>query len=308
MQFDTPILLIAFNRPKNTQLIFDQIKKIQPSKLYFSVDGPRGNNSDDIIKCKEVKNITKQIDWNCELKTKFSNTNLGCGRGPASGITWFFENEHEGIILEDDMMPDLIFFNYCKSLLEKYRNNKDIHIISGGNIFKSYSKENSYYFSRATRMWGWATWERVWKNFDFDVKCDKIELAKALADFNINATYVRLITNFYSKVFSVDKRSYWDFQVDYMLFINRAINIMPNSHLVGNTGFSEEGTHTKSYSSICEKDIDYSRFFPLKHPLQITVDEECDKTTFRKTYYISPIRVYRGKIKKVLKSILGINK
>ena len=76
----------------------------------------------------------KKIDWPCEVKTLFHKENLGCGLGPLTAINWFFENVEEGIILEDDCVPDQSFFYFCQELLEYYRNNKKIMHISGDNF------------------------------------------------------------------------------------------------------------------------------------------------------------------------------
>jgi len=304
--FKTPILFNIFNRPDCTQIVFNEIKKQKPEYLFVHADGPRPDVREDLVKCEESRKIIlDQTDWDCELKTLFSEVNLGCGKGPVEGITWFFNHVDEGIVLEDDMLPDPIFFNYCECLLERYRNNDNIYIISGGNIFKSYSKEDSYYFSRLNSMWGWATWSRVWKKYEYDVICNKTELAKNLKSLHLKRKYVKLITDFYSKLLTIENKSYWDFQVDYMTFMNKAINIMPNSHLVGNIGFTKDGTHTKTYNPMCETDINYSRFSPLMHPKQIIIAEACDKITLKKTYYISLIRMIRGKIKRAMKKVFN---
>ena len=205
------------------------------------------------------------------------------------------------------MMPDPVFFDYCNILLEKFRLNNQIYIISGGNVLRTFSKENSYYFSRATSMWGWATWKRVWAKYDFYVKFDNASLAASLNEIKMGKPYIKMITGFYSKLSKTENRSFWDYQVDYMLFLNKAINIMPNSHLVGNIGFSPEGTHTKEYDKMCEKDINYNIMIPLRHPDNLVVDEDCDKITFKKSYYISLPRILRGTIKKQLKRILKLN-
>jgi hypothetical protein len=54
------------------------------------------------------------IDWKCEVKTLFREKNLGCKYLVREAIDWFFENEKMGIILVDDCLPSLSFFQYCE--------------------------------------------------------------------------------------------------------------------------------------------------------------------------------------------------
>src|SRR5450759_4497034 len=120
-KFETPVLFLIFNRSDTTQQVFNQIRQIKPKYLFVAADGPRLDRPVEIEKCLETKSIIQQIDWDCELKSLFSETNLGCRVGVSSAITWFFENVEQGIILEDDCLPDLSFFPYCENLLNKYK-------------------------------------------------------------------------------------------------------------------------------------------------------------------------------------------
>ncbi len=172
MRFDVPILLLAFNRPNQTRRVFDAIKAIQPTKFYFAADGPREGRAEEAILCQTVRtSILENIDWDCEVKTLFRDKNLGCKYAVSSAISWFFENEPEGIILEDDCLPDASFFPFCAELLEKYRHDDRIMMISGDNYQKDKLRTDySYYFTRYNQIWGWASWRRVWNLYDVEMK------------------------------------------------------------------------------------------------------------------------------------------
>ena len=152
--FNTPVLLIIFNRPLHTQKIFDQIKKIKPKHLFIVGDGPRPHRPDDIQKCAATRKIIEQIDWDCKLRTLFRNENRGCGHGPAEAISWFFEHVEAGIILEDDCLPDISFFPFCELLLKEYKNDSNIFLISGTNPLQKWKENKSVYFEA---KFGW-TW------------------------------------------------------------------------------------------------------------------------------------------------------
>lgn len=156
----TPVLFIIFNRIDTASKVFKKIKKAQPKRLYIAADGPR--NEEEKIICDKVRNsIINEIDWECSPEILFQKENLGCRNTMNQAITWFFENEEEGIILEDDCLPADSFFGVCSQLLEKYRNDERIGHISGSNDQGGLKRgDGSYYFSSLTGIWGWAGWRR----------------------------------------------------------------------------------------------------------------------------------------------------
>lgn len=164
------VLFIIFNRPETTQRVFEAIRLAKPSRLYVAADGARENKAGENELCEQTRKIIQNIDWQCDVKTLFQKENLGCGKAVSKAISWFFENEEMGIILEDDCLPHPSFFKYCEELLEKYKNNEMIGIISGSNFQKSKKiGDCSYYFSDLINVWGWASWARNWNDFKFNV-------------------------------------------------------------------------------------------------------------------------------------------
>ncbi|EKE21540.1 MAG: Protein containing nucleotide-diphospho-sugar transferase protein, partial [uncultured bacterium] len=167
--FIKPILFIIFNRPDTTLSVFEAIRQIKPARLYVAADGPRSERSGEDVVCAETRRIAMGVDWPCELKTRFLDKNVGCHTAVPAAVSWFFENEEEGIILEDDCSPDLSFFTFCETLLERYRDDEEVMMISGDNFQPSEFKtrnDSSYYFSGIANIWGWATWRRAWaKNY-----------------------------------------------------------------------------------------------------------------------------------------------
>lgn len=247
--FTTPILFIVFNRPEPTSIVFARIREIKPQQLFIAADGPRINNTEDKIKCEEVQQIVKKIDWDCNVHYRFLENNLGCGVGVSSAITWFFENVEEGIILEDDCLPSYSFFYFCSELLEKYRNNPKIMHISGDNFQYGRKRgKHSYYFSHYTHNWGWATWKRAWNHYDFNL---------IPPEWNTNN---------------------WDKQWELSVEKNNGLSILPNQNLVRNFGFNEEATHTKQagrYSNLEEKEFEIR----IQHPKRIKVNKSADAFT-----------------------------
>ena len=171
--FNIPILYIVFNRPSETQRSFEVLKQLKPSQLYISADGVRENVTSDIDNCKAVRDyIVNNIDWDCEIKTLFQPKNLGCGTAVQTALDWFFDDVEMGIIIEDDIVPDLFFFKYADVMLNRYKDNHDIFSINGHNLMYSNDKFD-YGLTNYFNMWGWATWRRsnelvkkTWPNYD----------------------------------------------------------------------------------------------------------------------------------------------
>ena len=145
-----PILVIAFNRPDHLRILIDRLRELQPKKIYFAVDGPRKENDTDADTVGQCKDLAHSIDWDCEGLTNFQESNLCCGLGVSTAITWFFGNEERGIILEDDIIPDPSFFSFCAELLERHERDPEVFAISGCNFVppNQISTSGSYRFSQ----------------------------------------------------------------------------------------------------------------------------------------------------------------
>lgn len=287
MSFDTPILLIIFNRPDYSQNVFDAIRKIQPSILYIAADGPRPTEPLDLDKCKKTREIVNQIDWPCKLNTRFRDVNLGCGKGPSDAISWFFSKEEYGIILEDDCVPDTSFFFFCEDLLKKYIYDSRIMHISGTNHNPMYIRdiEYSYFFAQIGHMWGWATWRRAWQLFDYDMtKFEEVVAKKYFNDLYQDYWIGKYMKRKFLETFTKRIEGVWDYQWEFTRLINSGLSIIPNNNLVRNIGFGEDATHTfSSNSNFSETEIQKLNL-PLKHPPFIIKDRKSEKRHFYKMF------------------------
>ena len=290
--FSTPILFLIFNRPDTTEKVFQRIRDIQPRRLFISADGPRQNKRGEDRLCAETRKIVEKVDWKCELQTNFSNINLGCRVGVSSGINWFFRHVAEGIILEDDCLPDLSFFYFCQSLLAHYRDDTRIMHIGGANFQDGNTRgDGSYYFSNINHVWGWATWKRAWDLYDVDMKtypqCLREEkLLQLFPDPTIRKYWKRNFDLVYEK-----RKDTWDFQWQYASSFYRKLAIIPNRNLISNIGFDHNATHTTdNFYTLANRPT--SSVALINHPESIVPDLHADRYTFRK--YMKP-----NKFKKV---------
>lgn len=287
MQFSVPILFIIFNRPDTTQIVFDQLKKIKHKKLYVAADGPRRSKVGEAEKCTLTRNIINMINWDCEVKKLFNDENLGCKKAVSNAITWFFENEEQGIILEDDVVPNQSFFYFCSELLEYYKDDNSVMHISGNNFFYNKIKlSTSYYFSIYPHIWGWATWRRAWKLFNPDIPDFPEYKSENLISNTLNQSkekkyWLRKFELVYNN--QVDT---WDYQWLYTIWKNRGLCITPAKNLATNIGFGEDATHTVNRNSKLA-DLPAEEILSIIHPTEKNISEKLDRLTFRKIHYLS---------------------
>lgn len=299
--FETPILLITFNRPDHTHKVFEIIKKQKPKYLYVFQDGVRKGNETDKDKCKAVREIFGvTLDWDCELKTFFSDDNLGCGKGPSTGISWFFKNVEEGIILEDDCCPHEDFFPYCEKLLSLYKNNPKISFIGGSSFQDNHQRgDGSYYFSAGPHgTWGWATWRRAWQHFDYMVdSIDKRFIRKLINNYFMECRQ----KTYWMEIYELVKKnrcndSCWDYQFYFSCWKYNMLAIIPNKNLITNIGYDEEGTHTIDTNNPAANGLT-SSIFPIKIPSEIYLDKKADFYVHRN--YIQPYEYGLSGLKRI---------
>ena len=301
----SPVLFIIFNRPDTTAQVFEQIRRVQPSRLYIAADGPRLDKENESNLCEQTRMVIKLVDWDCEVKTLFRDENLGCKDAPASAITWFFEQEEEGIILEDDCLPANDFFRFCDILLKKYRYDTRIRTISGTNYQHGQVwGAASYYFSNLTHIWGWASWRRVWNDYDKNLKA--YQAADAYKQF-LNVFGETILAKDWIKILAdlqASKIDTWDYQLSIINYFNNGLSIIPNVNLISNIGFGEGATHTTNKNDI-NACLPAGSIEEIIHPLYIVPEKGADLYTMDIQFSISARKIKERSIKKRIKKFFN---
>lgn len=292
---DVPILMMLFNRPEHTRKVFEVIRELRPSRLFVAGNGPRFGVPKDIELCKAVRDIFKEVDWPCELHTNFREINIGMNPQWYKAMDWFFQSVEYGIILEDDCVPHPSFFVYCDELLNKYMNEEKIMHINGSNfLFGKKMGNASYFFSKYTHVWGWATWKRAWQKYDFDLKSfpsfkQSNEIDVICPNHREKKYFMKYFEQLYSKE-NIDSATKWL----YSIWFNKGICITPNINLITNIGYGLSAGHTIFKEKIMgQETLD---IMPLTHPTSQTVDTVADNFTFRTVYFRSFFEKVRYKI------------
>ncbi len=336
----TPVALIIFNRPETTAKVFEAIRRARPPLLFVAADGPRPDRPDDAEKCAAARAIIEKVDWPCEVLTRFSDTNQGCGLGEAAGFGWVFDHVPEAIFLEDDCLPHPSFFRFCQELLERYRDDQRVMHISGANLLLGRAvQSDSYHYSRYPFCWGWASWRRAWRHYDLKIKClPQVIEAGWLKQILGEGQALRYWIENFQSVHNLDQPHTWDYQWILACWIQDGLSIIPGVNLVTNIGFGDEATHTRTLDAMISEALNRnpvlrnlspvyrglsnlrlirlflsrivgSRFsnlpleemrFPLKHPPFMVRNVEADEVLQKNNYQGGPL----GGIKRSLKKML----
>lgn len=281
----TPILFLIFNRLDTTKQVFSRIRRAKPSHLYIAADGPRSTHPNEVQTVNIIRDyILSEINWSCKVRTLFREQNLGCKRAIEDAINWFFEYEPMGIILEDDCLPSHSFFWFCESLLEMYKDDERLMMISGLNTQGTWkTNRNDYFFSNLGGIWGWASWSRAWSLYDSEMTLLDLILEEKCLQGLLGSRLGRLREHQIQRVKSENVDT-WDYAWGLSRHINSGLTCVPSKNLIRNIGFGEMSTHTARHSS-SDKDPLHEIKFPLRENKLMIADHEYDNKFFGRYEY-----------------------
>jgi hypothetical protein len=297
-----PVLFLVFNRPDQTFKVFEAIRRARPPRLYVAADGARPHRPDEAQKCEEVRKIVGQVDWPCQVKTLLRAENLGCKRAVSSAISWFFDNEAEGIVLEDDCLPAQSFFWFCQELLSRYRADQRVWQICGTTMLGEALRDEpigSYLFSRYGPIWGWASWRRAWSHYDANMADWLLMRGKPfLSSAYENNSERRFRLDLGNKLYRRQLDT-WDYQWVFTKHYQSGLSIIPYNNMIVNIGFGPDATHTIGRHLFAPSSKVEIRF-PLRHPRYVIANTPHDLAYREKVLLGSRL----ARTKRVIKSIL----
>jgi hypothetical protein len=272
----TPVAFFVFNRPDTTHRVFEAIRAARPRKLFVFADGPRNDRPEEAALCADVRKITENVDWPCEVVRDYAEENLGCRLRMAGGITSLFEEVEEAIILEDDSLPHPTFFRFCEELLARYRNDDRVGQICGVNFQRGLRRgDSSYYFSRYNHLWGWATWRRSWNEYDLQMsKWPSLRDGGWLYDFLRDPLLYHYWYKKFEKAYT-GRIDSWDYQWNLATWSANRLAVIPSVNLVTNIGVTGRSRKDASGPNLCNIPSE-ELMFPLHHPLSFIRDALSD--------------------------------
>ena len=276
-----PVVLMGYRRPTLTSQVFQAIRTAKPSTLFLVMDGPKPDEEDDERAVAEARAEVEHVDWECVVHRIYSETNLGLKRRVSTGLDEVFSLVDHAIILEDDCLPSADFFPYATELLARFQDDDSVGMISGSSRLRGQSvSDYSYDFSEDVRIWGWATWARVWNSFsasgDLDRHWSPTE-QKAIADRFPPGARRKAMASMLHTERALDS---WALPFVVHCVSHGYLNPVPRSNLVTNVGLGPSSTHTKFESWVAFREIE-PLAFPLTHPPRVAANAELDRTESR---------------------------
>ena len=282
---DVPVLLIVWRRPWLVKKLISSLRVSSPRKVYVASDGANPDSSNDIALVDAVRLIVRdEIDWKCDLRRRYSSFNQGCCDGPRNAISWFFENVDQGIILEEDCVPVPDFVSFSANLLSRYRHDQRVWCISGNCYLRSdFCPGSSYYFSRYTMTWGWATWRDRWQQYDPELLQwpafrDSGLMQQVFEDPYEAAYWAEIFERTYRHEEPI---TWWDYQWFFAALSRGALTAVPRCNLVSNIGFGPDATHTLNPDTPIRPALPLGQ---IHHPQFVVRHRDADTYTYAHHY------------------------
>lgn len=280
---NTPVLFLVFNRPQHAEAVLDRIRAARPPRLYLHADGARPDRAGEAERVAATRQILEKIDWDCQVFRLYRDQNLGMREGVAAAISWFFQHEEQGVILEDDSLCDPSFFQFCEEILEKYRSDERVMHVGGSNLLADRTRREvseSYFFTGFSFVWGWAGWRRAWQKMSLELD--------GLADFEREKSIEKLLHDPLAQAYLLDKfwvtrhrkNKSWAYAWQFSVLKNNGLCIVPTVNLVENTGIGDPAATNTSSDSAAAKIKSEQVSFPLRHPERVEKNHSLDQQFF----------------------------
>jgi len=319
-----PIMVCGFNRPDMLRKVLEAVREASPQKLYLVLDAPRPGHDPDWPGYKECRKLFDSVDWAENVHRNYAETNMGCGKRMTTGINWVFEHEDRAIILEDDCVPDALFFKFCDELLEKYKEDNRIGAISGHMEPIQLKKVNffgaSYCFDRMFSCWGWATWRRAWRYHDPKLSyLGTLSSSGMMMELFSSKRYLRLWTDAIWKIHD-GKRNTWAGAWATTIYREGFLVIHPNCNLITNVGTDDSSRSVskkmgptlrikiKSFFEARRNVLTQSFSFPIKHPASFIINASSERCFLAECIYASIMTKFcRNPLSAMLKVLERLN-
>lgn len=284
---DVAVLILFFNRPEPLEMVFEEIRKARPSKLFLYQDGPRGEA--DLGGIEACRNIVATIDWECEVHRLYQEKNYGCDPSNYMAQKWAFSMADKCVVFEDDSIPSVTFLSFCKELLDWYEHDTRISMIAGFNPEEVTPTNGAdYLFTTTFSIWGWASWKRVIDQWDetyqfLDNPEDVALLERVIKERNYRSDFIRMCRHH-----RASGKAFYETIFHSAILLNSGLSIVPTKNMITNLGPTAGSTHFGS--SLQTLPRGYRRIFtmkrhelasPLNHPRYVIEDVAYKKRVYK---------------------------
>ncbi len=309
-KIDISVLILFFNRPERLAEVFAQVKKACPARLFLYQDGPRSEADNAAIEeCRRVVDDA-EIDWQCDVMRNYQETNSGCDPSGYRAQAWAFAHTDKLIVLEDDCVPSVSFFAFCKELLDRYEHDSQVWMLAGFNALEKVHTTTSYFFTDIFSIWGWASWRRVFDTWDATYSWLNDTEKRAKIEETIRRKGLRNDFLTMAQEHQQSGREHFETIFWASMLLNDALAIMSSVNQINNIGISEDSTHfTTTLRTMPRRlrqqfimprhEID----FPLCHPTEKKVDTNFKEAVYLLNAWNNPWRKVQYSLEELLLNI-----
>lgn len=283
---DIPVSVMIWTRPDLQREQFEVLRKARPSVLFLISDG--GRNKHEAALIAESRSVFNDIDWCCTVHKLFWDSNQGMYSVSRQASSYKWKNADRMILLEDDIIPSVSYFRFCKEMLDKYEDDLRVLGVCGMNHEGVTKGANSdYIFSREASIWGMAIWRRTIENRNFTYSGNDYALRTISESARLNPDFQKRLLGYANSDIYEGHISNGEFWYAFDVFAQNQLYIVPTKNLVSNKGCTSNATHSaelktlpKGIQRVFNMDT-YELEFPLKNPQFITPDIRYQKTVYR---------------------------
>jgi hypothetical protein len=243
MNQKTPVAFFSYNRPDHAGRVLESLarcRRLDECRAYLYCDGPKGDRD------RAVVEASRQVvrEWASKLGSEMivRSRNLGLAKSIVTGVTDLCREYGRVIVIEDDLILSPDFIDYMLQALDRYQDAPQVYQISGYMFPVKLTATTDAVFLPLTTTWGWATWERAWRLFDWQA----VGALEALSDpavqrrFDLDDAYP------YSAMLRdrlAGKNDSWGILWWWTVFKRDGLALHPRHSLVSNRGFDGSGVH-----------------------------------------------------------------
>lgn len=289
---DVPVRINIWIRPDCQKQQWEIIKKVKPSIIFLQSDGGRNDKEWKSIKANRSL-IDNSIDWDCQVFRFYEDSNNGLYQMGKKVSSFIWSKVDRCIFLEDDQLPSISFFRYCKELLEKYKDDERIECICGMNHLGKWNCASDYFFSRQGSIWGTATWRRVFENRKkgFAYNDDKYVMGLLKQRTKHNRIAWKRLNAYANCDYFEGHVPGTEFWREFDMYSQNRLQIIPKVNMIKNVGFGKDSAHAKDLL-LMPKSIKkifnmqtYEIEFPMKHADYVIPDIKYEKKRNKIMHY-----------------------
>ncbi len=184
-----------------------------------------------------------EIDWACVVERNYQAVNRGCDPSGYLAQAWAFSRTDKLIVLEDDCVPAVSFFSFCKALLDRYEDDSSVWMIAGFNAVEKVDIAESYFFTDVFSIWGWASWRRVFNTWDSTYQWLSDEQQRRKIEEAIRAKHLRSDLLPMCRAHKDSGVPHFETIFWASMLLHDGVAIMSAKNQINNIGISDDSTH-----------------------------------------------------------------